>query len=437
MKSSIETTGPGFNGVNFFQYSTLSDWLTIFAFCGPRLHFRFRDDKPFGDDVAKLIEFCDTAKSNGVAVAVTYTSDLNADRTFENVRRLKLAGITFRAIELGNEEYSQTVPKMSFDAYKAKFEPVINKINATYPGVFTYILCAPPRPKNSNIAGGRADHQTWHDALKAYLALHLTYGIGWHVYYNNKEAAVLTGKPAKVAYNPTQTYTALEDYYNNLYGQCLASNLWDATMDYIDENYSGRYVGITEFGIVAEGDGETSGGAGSIKNTLAYSAICFRAWCQYRNQVNSMDIHSGVALTGMITPGSSKYDLTALNQKRVEFYAFQLAGEVPAGSMELPSSIQITKPGTYYYWFTRNGAAPVTAVTYAGCKKVSEETHYIDGLKSHSTAGYAEWQGPGTVKNCEIDSVKIDTGIYIPSRSFGYVKIVASGLKPKPVKASV
>lgn len=408
----------GFNGVNFFQYSTPADWDAIVNASGDTISFRYRFDKQYNNDRDKLIQFDSIARANGKDIWLTLTSDMNAANTAAEIGYLESHGVNVDVLELGNEEYSETTPKLSFAAYQALIDPIIA---ATSQYDLIYTLCAPPRPLNSGVQGGRRDHQTWHDALQAYLSdKGDNYGINWHIYYNNRECPVLASKPAKRAYNGG-VYADLQTYYSDLLTQATASDLWSKSLAYINEFYGGRYVSISEFGAVAEGDGETSGGAGSIKNTLVYAEIMFRAWNLYRCEVNTMDIHSGVALTGMITP-SGKFDLFSGNQKRVEFYAYQLVNEIPT-CPELSDEI-IYNEGVYYRWFTSDYLPEI----YGDNVSLEFETHYVEGLYPYSTAGYAEWMGTGTIKNKEIQGINVVDGIYIPANGFGYVKITAESL---------
>lgn len=403
----------GGNMVNFFRYSTQSDWANFISASGETFDFRFRWDKRDSDlDKDRLIEFCQMAEDSGKNVRVIFTCGFDGNDA-ETIRFLELMGVWVAFVELGNEEYSQTVPKLNFENYRSYFEPVTNELGSQY----FYLLCAPPRPLNSSIAGGRADHQNWHNALKSYIAGKDNYGLSWHIYFNNKESSVLMSKPAKRAYNPAQFDSGLNQYYSDLWSQCVSSNLWEHTLAYIATNYPDRKVVVDEFGIVSEGDGETSGGCGSIKNTLAYAMVMYKVWQEHKNDFESMAIHSGIGLVGMITP-TGKYDLGTGGQKRVEFYAYELLNRFDA----IPAQdLTISRSGTTYLWFTSyNGVAPV--ITFQGVT-AQVKTYYVSGENIYSTAGYSEWQGAGTIKNREINGINEASGIFMPRYGFGVIEI--------------
>jgi len=434
--------GTGFNGTNWFDVQTTQDvaWLKEMLPEGTGFTLRYRADKftaagPTSTELDKVIALHNELAAVGKPLKVIYTAAMDATPAVNlaGIQTLVNAGMNVIAIEAGNEEYTQNKFNFNFEAYRAAFEPIFVAVNNAYPTMPFSIFLA-PRPRDSDddgvpnspgdIMGGRNDHKTINNAAIAFLnGAHPNYAVSVHFYFNENEVPVAANPVSGIAFNPANSYPTLESYFDQLYHQAAASNLWSASISYLDRKISPtRKIYLTEFG---------HSNAGALKNTLGYSMTMWRVWNQYRGRFEQTLMHNGISPsgTGFIFPYSAGKDVNqgTTNMRRLDYWLYSMLTRVPLNTPELPAALQLGTPNqTTMYWFTNDGEAYTPNVSFSGCDLQSVTITYVKGEHWYSSSGVTEWMNSGTVPNHEITGTQTITGAtvpQIPRRSFGYVTV--------------
>lgn len=436
--------GTGFNGTNWFDVQTPQDviWLKEMLPEGTGFTLRYRADKDGAAGAQQLpnvIALHNELAAVGKPLKVIYTATMDpslevniAAVNLAGIQTLMNAGVNVIAVEAGNEEYAQNKFNFDFAAYRAAFEPVFNAIVAVYPSMpFSIFLAPRPRDSDENgvpnsagdIMGGRSDHRAINEAAISFLATaHPNYAVSVHFYFNGNEVPVTASPVGGVALNPANSYPTLDTYFDDFYHQASASNLWSASIDYLNRKVPTRKIYLTEFGY---------SNAGELKNTLGYSMAMWRVWNQYRGSFEQALMHNGISPsgTGFIFPYSPGKDINqgTTNVRRLDYWLYSMLTRVPLNAPELPVAPQLSTPDqTTVYWFSNDGEAYTPNFSFSGCDLQSATITYVKGEHWYSSSGVTEWMNNGTVPNHEITGTQTATGPgipQIPRRSFGYLTV--------------
>ena len=422
----------GFNGTNWFRVQTLND-ISLMVDAAPKKGFvlRFRADKPYlplDEEVQKVIELHNQFDTSSKEFNVIFTADIDADENimFDAIDTLIVAGVNVVCVEAGNEYYSKEQANFDFEYYKQKFEPIRQLLLDHYHEIPFSIFVA-PRPKDSNILGGRNDHKQFNDDVAEYMkTAPKKDGVSVHIYYGGNEAPVIIDTLDKQDIKEQEYNEEADTYYREMYEQSQASELWEATINYLDEKFEGIDVWITEFGFNS---------AGTLKNTLSYATAMFAIWAQWRDypSIKALCEHNGVSPTntGCITPVDSELDdYDGVNAPRTSYFAFKCASNLfNTDSLVFPyitlgdiNDVEVTIPED-------------KAVVSAIAKNVSGKYYY-------SSSGKAPFMSRRSDRSFEIDGVK-ELPVFVnsntitatlPDNSFGVIVVETIDVvePPKP-----
>ncbi len=446
--------GTGFNGTNWFDVQTPQDvvWLKEMLPEGGCFTLRYRADKDGAAGAQQLpnvIALHNDLAAVGKHLDVIYTAAMDATPAVNlaGLQTLVNAGVNVISVEAGNEEYSQNKFNFDFAAYRAAFEPIYEAIVLEYPTMpFSIFLAPRPRDSDGNgvpnspgdILGGRNDHKHVNDDAIAFLATApANYAVSVHFYFNENEVPVSASPVPGLAFNPAVFSQDHETYFDQLYHQALASNLWTASIAYLDRVVPGRKRYLTEFG---------HSNAGALKNTLGYSMAMWRVWNQYRGNFEQALMHNGISPsgTGFIFPYSPGKDVnqSTTNMRRLDYWLYSMLTRVPLNTPELPTSTTLNGVGTTtMFWFSNDGEAYTPNISFAGCDLQSASITFVQGQYWYSSSGVTEWMNNGTLPNYSIGGTTTLTGAtlpQIPRRSFGYLTLQTGelGLKFTSMTAS-
>lgn len=406
----------GWNGVGFFKYATEQDKADLIEASGFNTEFRFRIDKDVVVNTGKMISLVKLYEASGKKLQVVVTAKSNsADFNFRVIDSLFKAGIT-PYIELGNERYASQF-KHTFASYIGEYQSTVTKVKAVYPNA-VFIVNVMPRPEGSFIAGPKKGSGEWNAAAYSY-CVENSARISWHSYINKKDNPDLASAPTNVVYNPATPDSRLPVYYDKLANH--HSELPSQTIAYLRVNFPGIKVHFTEIGIVPEEDesldsDEQGSGTSLIRNTVAYSNLLYQMLHEYSAYENteSVDIHAGVTLNGIIAP-ASKYDVSTSSVKKIEFYAFELFNET--GPLELLPETLSLQEGMYVYRIAYGQQAP--SVTVSRGYAVTTNCRYVAG-NSWTTSGGSGFMSKGTGKIPVFPGVSFSDAV--PVNGFGYIE---------------
>ena len=422
----------GFNGTNWFRLQTQTD-IALIVDAAPKKGFvlRFRADKPFlslDEEVQKVIDLHNQFGTSSKEFNVIFTAniDVEAYTMFDAIDELIQAGVNLVCVEAGNEYYSREQANFDFDYYRLKFEPLRQLLLDHYHNIPFSIFVA-PRPKDSDILGGRSEHTTFNNAVAEYMkTAPAKDGVSVHIYYGGNEAPVIINPLEKQDIREQELNEAAEDYYRSMYHDAESSGLWHDTIQYLTSKFEGRDIWITEFGFNS---------AGTLKNTLAYAASMFSIWVEWHDHpsIKALCEHNGISPTntGCITPVDVELDdYEGVNAPRTSYYAFQCA-----------SNLFNTNEGVFPY-NTIEYANEVTAQVPDSKRIVSAVAKNVTGKYYYSSSGKAPFMSRRSDRSYEIDGVKelplaingnVVSGL-VPENSFGVIVVETIDIvePPKP-----
>ncbi len=320
----------GANMVNFETYTddVSNEWFLDCYQPGDTMSFRLRmeADKGFVS-TAKYISFNNQAVARNITVKFMVLIDFDAtpQTNLNNITALVNAGCYIPDIELGNEYYAKDPDGLkhtcsfNFDCYKLKFESQVNTIKAVYPNMRFFFSLAP----NS----GRTENTNWNNSIKNYISLNPNYHVAYHLYFNDQVAPSLGD--SLISQTTTSSYNSyLDNYFSSIRTDLFQTTLIQDTENYLSLNFPGKDVAYTEIGILGGDDGKDAS-TSLIRNTFTYAERLYIIL----NELDGyeIDIHSGIALTGIIQP-LGKNDLISVykNKKTFEYYSLFLHRELGA-----------------------------------------------------------------------------------------------------------
>lgn len=446
--SAYAQAGLGFNGSNWFEAQTPDDLNTYLSAIeqGDLVSFRWRTDKT-DDPMAELpymVELLDSVDAHGADMRLVVTIDVDAEAASNTALLLGLvkAGHEPAAVEMDNEYYSEE-PKLDAYGYAAKAELQQAAMMAAGIDVPVLLFLA-PRPKDSNgdgvidgqgdILGGRGDHQVYDDTMVEQIQAHHNWYPVIHIYYGGREVAGYDNIPAK---RPVQLpelevraqQADLVAYHQALYDGAAASDLFEATMHYLERKLPGSSYYVTEFGYNAAGD---------TKNTIGYTAGIWVTWQAMRDWpgLAVLQEHNGIArtLTGCISPAVDQDEATSGNVVRQSFYCYQLVLE--AGTTEpLPADLSALAPGVYRFHYANVQASGVQLPVKAGSNTITwQQARCVAGSYVYSSSGACAFMDKGSEAGYEVDGIKtVDDAGYLPPYSYGYIVAEVKRKPPHPV----
>jgi len=397
----------GFNGENFFEVldDHTSELIKDMLGTDQRVCLRFRQDKEDSDplDIDKLVTLDTYLKENGRGLDVIYCANIKEPSEVALIKLNKTieSGINVIAVEFGNEVYSKEQANFSFETYRAWFEPLYELIRVKYPELLCLVFLA-PRPKESGVLGGRAEHSRFNIAAIEYINSKETLRPTVHIYFNSKECPVLLQRPANVAYDPDVFYPEWEEYYKNLFDQTMVNiTLWSKTIDYINEAIPQKGIYITEWGYDEYGN---------QKNTMGTGLFAWTVWnsSYFDSRIVAMCQHNGPskALPGMICPASPK-DINPEGYAmlpRIDYYVLKLFMEY------------ITKDNTYFPFYTTTSGYLDNA-----------EMRAIAGMHMYSSAGATAWMNKNSIPSKDIPGIVEGKGaIALPGVNLGYYRNIVN-----------
>jgi hypothetical protein len=385
----------GFNGTNWFRVQTLSD-ISLMIDAAPKKGFvlRFRADKPYlplDEEVQKVIDLHNYFGTSSKEFNVIFTADIDVDAQvmFDAIDTLIVAGVNVVCVEAGNEYYSKEQANFDFEYYRQKFDPLRNLLLDHHHTIPFSIFLA-PRSSDSNILGGRNDHKGFNDAALEYMSTAPSKdGVSIHIYYGGNEAPIIMEALDKQDIREQEYNEEADVYYQQMYEQSQASDLFEATINYLDDKFEGRDVWITEFGFNS---------AGTLKNTLAYATAMFAIWAQWKGypSIKALCEHNGISPTntGCITPVDTDLDeYEGVNAPRTSYFAFQCASNMFDNS--------------YAYPYITLGDTNEVSVSVPDDKAiVSAIAKSVSGQYYYSSSGKAPFMSRRSDRSFEIDGVK-------------------------------
>lgn len=391
----------GFNGENFFElidkhtHELLADMLEP----GQRFCLRFRQDKVDSDplDIDKLVALHSFLEGRGKGVDVIYCANVKepAEVAFIKLDTTIKAGINVIAVEFGNEVYSKEQANFNFETYKSWFEPLKALIKSAYPEMLCLVFLA-PRPKESGVLGGRADHSRFNNAAIQYINDNPSLRPTVHIYFNSKECPVVLQRPANVAYDPEVYFEEWDTYYRTLLEQTTSNlNLWTNTINYINSSIPERGIYVTEWGYEEYGN---------QKNTMGTGIFAWTIWNAFLtdSRIVAMCQHNGVSKTspGMIFPANAK-DLNPEGHAmlpRIDYFIYKLF-----------RSFNVT-PGATPFYTTQSGSLSDANVMA------------ISGKYLYSSAGATAWMSKTSKPSYEVSGLVSGSGsaVALPGINIGY-----------------
>lgn len=331
----------GFNGENWFEVFNPASADTMLLLNvipkGEGFTLRFRADKDSNliASTERLIAMHNMLKRNNRTVYVIYNTDVHdwqPQLVVSRVKELIDNRIAIIAVEADNEYYSKC--DYDWNVYLNKFLPIRVALLNAYP-TLPFLICVTGRPLDSNgngfkdsddILGGRLDHKKWNDQAAAYLKTAPPFdGVVAHIYNNQRELNSIINIPEQRAYNYTNSYTDLEEYYSTLLAEweTAGKDHWRKSTAYYNRLFPGR-TWVTEWGIVEA----------QIRNTYATSSIYYWVWENYYDKYRVFLNHNGMAksIAGAWYPGRVIDDSRTLTARADAFTyeAFRKGGFINA-----------------------------------------------------------------------------------------------------------
>lgn len=399
----------GFNGENFFElidertHELLKDMLNP----GQRFCLRFRQDKPDSDplDIDKLVALHNYLEANERGVDVIYCANVKepAEVAFIKLQTTINAGINVIAVEFGNEVYSREQANFDFSIYRDWFSPLLELIKVAYPSMKCLVFLA-PRPKESGVLGGRAEHSRFNNAAIEYIKGEPNVRPTVHIYFNSKECPIVLQRPANVAYDTEVYFEEWDTYYKTLLDQTITNlNLWTNTINYISAAIPDKGIYVTEWGYEEYGN---------QKNTLGTGIFAWTIWNAFlgESRIVAMCQHNGVSKTspGMIFPSNAK-DLNPEGYAmlpRVDYFIFKLF------------KLFQTVAGATPFYTTQSGFL------------ADADVMAISGKYLYSSAGATAWMSKTSKPSYEVSGLVSGAGasVALPGINIGYFKEIPNVL---------
>ncbi len=342
----------------------------------------------------------------------------------------------FTRCVMGNEVYSKGNFAFDFDAFLLKAEPLMQWIKATYPTVKIGIPFAP------NIT--RADHLKWDNALIEYAR---TSGnvdaVDVHIYLGSDELvdAYATYPQEKYNFNPDNTYPALQNCFDEFCFEYRANDTWDNTLSFIEQNFAGKEIWMTEF---------NTNPSGNFGNSVANAAFIFSRFMEYSHRISVMCVHNLVSpdIYGCISKTDGfDIDQTTANTRRTGYYALRMASE----ALQYPvrqavAMYQEADQNTCYYYDNTTGDVsgavikPFTATNGGTSKEfasvIDASLQGFNTYDSFGKIGYLDKRTPAFEPTIGFYDEKYTVQVVNPDTpaSFGYIYVEVKSVTPPPVK---
>lgn len=422
----------GFNGSNFEKNlnAVTTEWMADICPAGDTLVWRFRADKYEAivptDMLENVVDLHDALELRGSHLQIVYTfhtRGLSAEDNLFGFNYLHDEGIDLICAEFGNEEYSHY--NFDWSGYWNACQPTLLSLHLKYPE-FPVSFFLANRPMDSDINGGRNDHNTYNNLAIGELAGKPDYfGFSWHEYNNVKDCPVMVSVPTSRTFDQAAYYEDLDNYYHDLYFQRQEASLSDAIYGYVQAKLPGRDIWVSEFGPFAS--------TGNIQNTWAFHAAEFEYWYENAGRYKALLKHNGLSSenTGCISE-EKKTDLPSTDGyvRRLSYWTYQLYRN---GKDALPMGAELTAPGQYKLWFV-NALRDTAAVSYtlaANLQASISGQQIIVGDNYYSSAGYVEWMKDGSA-GLDIPGISSHTGSQLLPLSYGYVELTVTEVAPPP-----
>lgn len=380
----------GFNGENWFQAQdeVSKTWIAELINPGQSLCLRFRQDKPDSDpaDIEKLIDLDEYLRSQDRMLEVIFCANVKepAESAFSKLQQVINGGVNVVAVEFGNETYSKDQSNFDFEVYKEWFEPLYNMVKEAYVDMPCLIFLA-PRPKESGVLGGRADHSRFNTVAIEYINTHAGCHPTVHIYFNSRECPTLNSRPANVVFSADGVYPEWDTFYTNVTNEAIAQipSLWENTLTYITNSCPGKQLFITEWGF---------DNYGTIKNAMGPGIVAWNIWNIYGEdpRITGLCQHNGLskASPGMIFPASPDKDLNPegyANLKRVDYFIHALFRS--------------------RLWFKQNGEEFTPYFSTDTATFQNAEVFCIEAPQIYHGSGATAWMSKGTTPSYIVDGI--------------------------------
>ena len=331
------------------------------------------------------------------------------------VRTLIDSGVNIISIVAGNECFFSY--RYNWEKYKNDFEPILRACEKEFPDI-PRLLCFGQDFDKKNHLGWNTKVIEFINSTGNFIS-----GVDVHYYMMKEIKSANTLHPKTLVYKSGEHYPELEKAFDEYIKSYRANDQFGALVNYLKLHLPGKIYHCTEFG-----DKE----AEYWSNTIANGAHMYVTFCKYRNDFDILLMQNLIANWFWASRRvAGRYDENPDNVEKINrchWYSVQLANELPYNTPVLTSNLNITKPGTYYYYFDNAGGKKYTPeINIKNGKLTSFETHYLTGKYNYSSAGSTGFMAKGSDNTLEvkgIDRVSYKNVGDIPYNSFGYVKMV-------------
>lgn len=387
--------------------------------------------------IVKMYNYLYSQQGRGFSDIFVATDSFTVAQNVAAITTLVNGGVPVPAVEYVNEAfYPAGGYSFNWAKYEANLLPFITAVNAAHPGiVFALPLAPKPLTVFTKEQGGSSAHDSWNNALFAFVAAHPQYkfGVSLHIYYTGAFVPVLgdvtsdatdaKGRivvPAKRVYNYA-TDTLDNTYWRNVFMQSEPTQFWEPMLNYIASKGLPGY--ITECGYIAAGD---------LNGSWVFAAKAFELVNMYGNDARlaSFNYHAGVTKSrvGALAPRQT-YDVrnpeNPNNVTTPTWDAFSMYFNAQGGLYKYQTAFNVTQPGTYSLWFVNgdNGFTPVITATEG-----LQFTYTIDAVTATRWGAIATSMA-STSKGSVLgpQEVQVVKGLTtVPPLAFGYIVVTVT-----------
>ncbi len=340
----------------------------------------------------------------------------NVETNLGAIQTLLDSGVNIISIVAGNETFYSYF--YNWQRYQNDFEPLLKECQKRWPEIPRFICIGQELT--------RKDHIQWNNKLIEYVNANGNFisGVDVHYYLMEEIKEALMQHPKSFIYKSDEYYPELEAAFSKYIELYRKNDEFGGIINYLKLNLPGKIYHCTEFN-----DKE----AEYWSNTVANSAHIFSTFCKYRNEFKILLVQNliGQWFWASRRPANNKLDMNPEKTEkinRVQWYAIQLANELPFDTKELAAAIKITQPGIYYYYFDNAGNKKFSPdIDIKKGTLTSSELHYVTGKYNYSSAGGTGFMAKGSDPSMEVKGITIsasDKIENIPYNSFGYLKLI-------------
>ena len=377
------------------------------------LHEYLTDSQKKESDLMPIIRVAHAVKNFQVDYCLNVQQG-GVDININAIQTLIDSGVNIISIVAGNETFYSY--QFDFEKYRKDFEPILVACQQRFPKI-PRILCVAQDIFNKH-------HQDWNNQLFYYIKTHndLISGVDIHYYLLNEIMEANDAHPKSLVYKKDSVYPELQNAFSKYITLYNQQDNFSGLIAYLHDNLPGKIYQCTEFG-----DKE----AEYWSNTVAAAGHSFYIFCTYRNSFDFLLMQN---LMGnwlwSARRAAGRFDININNTikiNRCNWYALQMANEMPYEALLLNKKIQLRQPGTYYFYFNNaGGAAYDPQFDLKGMQVENYELHFVTGKFPYSSAGSTGFMSPGSDKTMDVTGITVQqtkTVENIPANAFGYVRI--------------